>query len=131
MKNLVIISMLLMSISSIAQDRYGMDDVATQKMMEEMQKLQDCMANIDQSQFGDIERRQQQFEQEVRPLCASGRRDEAQKRAIKFGREMAGHPAIKEISKCSKLVNSDMAKEMLPDTDFNSEGLDTHVCDEM
>jgi hypothetical protein len=123
--------MLLLSMTAFAQDRYGMNDSATQKMMEEMQKFQDCMANIDQSQFGEIEQRQQQFEAEVRPLCTSGRRDEAQKRAISFGREMTGHPAIREISKCGKLVNSDMGKEMLPDMDFNFEGSNTHVCDEM
>jgi hypothetical protein len=131
MNILIVMPMLLMPMTAFAQERYGMNDSETQRMMVEMQKLQDCMASIDQSQFGEIEQRQQQFEKEVRPLCVSGKRDDAQKRAIKFGKEMANHPAIREISKCGKLVSSDMAIEVLPETDFNFEEPNTHVCDEM
>ena len=131
MKNWIVIPMLALTMTAFAQDRFGVNDPATQAMMEEMQNYQVCIAKIDQSQFADIEQRQLQFEDEVRTLCTNGRRDEAQARAIKFGKEMASHPAITEIRKCSELVNSDVAKEMLQDLDFDLEGSNTHVCDEM
>ena len=131
MKIVIVLPVLLMSLTVFAQDRYGMNDPETQKMLEEMQKYQVCITNIDQSLFGDIEQRQMQFEKEVRALCANGKRNEAQEQAVRFGMEMTSHPAIKQIRECNELVKSEMAKEDLPDMEFDFEETDMHVCDEM
>ena len=130
MKSLFGIPLLLLSMTVFSQDRYGMDDPAIQKMMEQMQKYQICMTGIEQ-QFAEVERLQRQFEEEVRSLCANGIREKAQKRAIKFGREMSNLPIFKKINKCNELVTSEMAKAELEDMDFNFEASNTHVCDEM
>jgi len=131
MKIFIAMPMLLLTMAVFAQNRHELNDPAMQDMMEEMQKLQACMAKIDQSHFGDIEDRQHQFQEEVRSLCASGNRDAAQKRAIVFGTEMSNHPAIKEIRECGKLGESDVAKEIVSDMAFNMEESNTHICDEM
>ena len=102
-----------------------------QKMMEDMQKYEKCMAGIQQSQFIEIQRLQEKFLDEVRPLCDSGNRDKAQKRAIQFGKEMTNHPVIKQIDKCSKLLTSELAKQEQADMDFDYESSDAHVCDEI
>ena len=131
MKILTGITLLLLPMISIAQNPYEIDDPAIQKMMEEMQKYETCMAKIEQSKFIEIQLLQEQFVEEVRPLCASGDRDKAQKRAIMFGKEMSNHPVILEISKCDKLLSSELAKEELDDMDFNYETSNIHVCDEV
>ena len=131
MKIITAITMLLLSVSAYAQFPYQMNDPAMQKFMEEMQKYERCMAKIQQSQFVDIQRRQEKFVEEVGPLCKSGNRGKAQKLAIQFGKDMSKHPAIVEITKCSKLLTSTMAKDELDDMDFNYESSDVHVCDEI
>ena len=131
MKILTGVALLLQSMTAFAQNPYEINDPAIQKVMEEMQKYEVCMSKIQQSQFIEIQRLQEQFVEEVRPLCASGNRDKAQKRAIKFGKEMSNHPVIVEISKCGKLLTSEFAKEELEDMDFNYETSKIHVCDEV
>ncbi|RDH84090.1 MAG: hypothetical protein DIZ80_08130 [endosymbiont of Galathealinum brachiosum] len=131
MKTLTGITFLLLSMTAFAQNPYVINDPAMQKMMKEMQKYEMCMASIQQSKFIEIQLLQEKFEEEVSPLCASGNRDKAQKRAIKFGKEMSNHPVFKQINKCSKLVISELAKEELDNMDFDYETSDTHVCDEM
>ena len=131
MKILTGITLLLLSMTAFAQNPYEINDPAIQKMMEEMQKYEICMAKIQQSQFIEIQRLQEKFVEEVRPLCDSGNRDKAQKRAIKFGKEMSNHPVIIEISKCGELLTGELAKDEVEDMDFNYETSDIHVCDEV
>lgn len=131
MKIITGISFLLLSVTVYAQFPYQMNDPAMQKFMEEMQQYEKCIAKIQQSQFIDIQRRQEKFAEEVRPLCESGNRDKAQKIAIKFGKDMSNHPAIRELSKCGKLLTSKIAKNEVDDMDFNYESSDVHVCDEI
>ena len=131
MKILTGITLLLLSMTAFAQNPYKINDPAMQKMMEEMQKYEMCMAKIQQSQFIEMQLLHEQFVEEVSPLCASGNRDKAQKRAIKFGKEMSNHPLIMETSKCGKLLTSELAKEELEDMDFNYETSNIHVCDEV
>lgn len=130
MKILTGITLLLVSITASAQNPY-INDPAMQKMMQEMQKYEKCMTKIQQSQFIEIQRLQEKFVAEVSPLCANGNRDKAQKQAIKFGKKMSSHPAIKQISKCSKLITSELAKDEVDDMDFDYESSNAHVCDEM
>ncbi len=131
MKILTGITLLLLSMTAFAQNPYKINDPAMQKMMEEMKKYEMCMSKIQQSQFIEIQLLHEKFVEEVQPLCASGNRDKAQKRAIKFGKEMSNHPVNIEISKCSKLLTSELAKDGLDDTDFDYETSDIHVCEEM
>ena len=131
MKILIGLALMFLSMTTFALNPYGINDPAMQKMMEEMQKYEKCMSKIQQSQFLEMQRLQEQFEEEVRALCASGNRDKAQKRAIKFGKEMSNHPVITEISKCGKLLTSELAKEELEDMDFDYESSSINVCDEI
>ena len=119
------------NIPNLTEDQEGKIKKLKTTHMKEMQKYERCMAKIQQSQFVDIQRRQEKFVEEVGPLCKSGNRGKAQKLAIQFGKDMSKHPAIVEITKCSKLLTSTMAKDELDDMDFNYESSDVHVCDEI
>ena len=131
MKILIGLALMFLSMTTFALNPYGINDPAMQKMMEEMQKYEECMSKIQQSQFIEIQRLEEEFVEEVRPLCASGNRDKAQKRAIKFGKDMSNHPVFTEIRKCGKLLTSELAKKDLDDMDFDYESSSIHVCDEI
>ena len=125
MKNpLLLLSLLFLApVAATAQDFSGMQQMDMQKL----QQMQKCMENIDQKQLQAIEKQQQQFEAEIKPLCKSGKRDQAQQKAIEYARQMMNNPAIKTMQKCGE-----MAKGMMPDMpvmEMEKELESQHVCD--
>ena len=86
-----------------------------------------CLQNIDQTE---MERRAQKataFSEEIKALCSAGKRDKATKRAMEFGKEMAGNSGMtKEMKEC-------LAKQSLPYTppmpQPYEKGKTQHVCD--
>ncbi len=133
MKNpLLLLSLLLLApVAAIAQNFPGMQQMDMQKL----QEMQTCMENIDQKQLQAIEKQQQQFEAEIKPLCNSGKRDQAQQKAIAYAKQMMNNPAIKTMQKCGEIAKGmmpdmpfmDMDKELGNDPSNNMN--DQHVCD--
>ncbi len=68
-----------------------------QKMMENARKMQECMSRIDQSAVEAMASKAQEVERQIKSLCQAGRRDQAQKRAIEFGREMAANKEMQKM----------------------------------
>jgi hypothetical protein len=127
MKISAIILFLLMPMVALAQNYQDMNEKDMQKMMQQMQEMQSCMQNVDQAKLKVLEQRSDQVGAEVRALCASGKRDEAQKKVISFGKEMAKDPAMKAMRKCGETM-----KGMMPKTPFIDQDQDRssqHVCD--
>ena len=123
MKMSAVIPLMVIPAIVVAQDFPGMSGADIQKI----QEMQACIEKVDRKQLKSIEQRQYQFEAEVKSLCESGKRDEAQKKAISFGQEMAKHPAILAMSKCGEI-----AAGMMPDMPLmDQEEYDSsrHVCD--
>jgi hypothetical protein len=92
-----------------------------------MQKMQSCMQNVDQEELKALEQRSYQMEADIKSLCANGKRDEAQEKAISFGKQMATAPAIQTMRKCGEMMKGMMPKMpfMEQDKDYSSH----HVCD--
>ena len=123
MKISTVILLLLMPMAAVAQNYQGMNKADMQKI----QKMQSCIENVDQEQLKAIEQRQYEFDAEVKSLCDSGKRDEAQKKAVLYAKEMTKNPAIQALSKCGEI-----AKGMMPEMSFMSQdenAPDQHVCD--
>ena len=119
--------LLLMPMVSVAQNYQGMSEADMQNTMQQMQKMQSCMSNVDQESLKALEQRSYQIEAEVKSLCASGKRDEAQETAISMGKEMMSNPAMQEMKKCGEMMQG-MVPQMAfmdQDKDFS----DKHVCD--
>jgi hypothetical protein len=124
MKISTVILLLLLPATVVAQNFPGM----TEADMQKIQKMQSCIEKIDQEELKSIERRQNQFDAEVKALCAKGKRDEAQKKAILFEKEMMKNPVIKALSKCGEI-----AKGMMPEMPFMNqakERANEHICDQ-
>ena len=132
MKIPVIILLLLIPIATVAQNSQNMSEEDMQKMMQEMQKMQSCLENIDQAELDALDQRSSQMRSKVESLCAKGKRDEAQKTAISFGKEMAKDPTIQSAKKCTEMVSSEMMKGMMPKfpmMDLEKDLSNRHVCD--
>jgi len=131
MKKFAITMMCLMPFTSFAQYPMGMSEGDTQKMMQQMQAAQACMEKIDQSELEALEKKADQFEAEMKSLCASGKRDEAQQKAMVYMKQVVNSPAVKQAKRCGEMMKDSM-QGMMPDAPFMNEDKDytsQHVCD--
>jgi predicted transcriptional regulator len=121
----------LAPITSYAQNTPGMSEADMQNMMQQMQKAQACMEKIDQKQLEALENKADQFEAEMKSLCANGKRDEAQKKAMVYMKEIVNSSAVKEAKRCGEMMTGAMHGMMQDmtlveqDKDFTHQ----HVCD--
>ena len=97
-----------------------------QAMMQNMQKAQACMAQIDQSALERFSDEAQVMESEIKSLCAQGKRDAAQAQAMTYGKEVSTRPELVKMRECMALM-----KGMMPVTPYfgPEEDSDRHVCD--
>jgi predicted transcriptional regulator len=131
MKKLAITLLCLAPITSFAQNPMGMSETDMQKMMQQMQEAQACMEKIDQAELDGLEKKANQFEAEMKSLCASGKRDKAQEKAMVYMKEIVNSSAVKEAKRCGEMMKGMMQGMMqnMPlmnqDKDYTSQ----HVCD--
>ena len=132
MKMSAIILLLLMPMVTVAQNYQNMSEEDMQKMMQQMQKMQSCMENIDEAKLKALDQQSSQIRTKVESLCASGKRDEAQEKAISFGKKMAKDPTMQSIKKCSEMISGEMMEGMMPKIptmDLDKDLASRHVCD--
>jgi len=120
MKTAVIFLSMLISTAAIAQSSI---ERQAQAVMQQIQQMQACMERVDQAKMEALEQRQNQFEQEVQVLCASGKRDAAHRKALQFETEMAANPIVKAVEKCEL-----MAQELMGEKLYEEESAQ-HICD--
>lgn len=112
----------------VAQNTSGIpEDMA--KMMEQAQKAQVCMQDIDTSEFEKLEKEGNKMEAEIKALCASGKREQAQDQAIAYSKEMMAYPAMKKMRECSELMRGMLPK--MPFDNFEEEFKNKNICDEI
>ena len=135
MKIFVVISLLLLPSAVLAQNNpnyQNMSDQDMQQMMQQAQKMQKCMQNIDQDKLDALDQRSEQMDYEIKTLCAEGKRDEAQAKAVAFGMEMAKDPTMLEMRKCGEMYKG-MAQKMPFMEQYQTDEKDRsshHVCDQ-
>ncbi|MDX2456272.1 MAG: hypothetical protein QNL87_02070 [Gammaproteobacteria bacterium] len=126
---------LLLPVTAIAQNYpgmggSGMSESDMQNMMLQAQKMQSCMEGVDQSRLQAFEQRASKVEAEVKSLCGSGKRDDAQQEAIAFGREATSNPDIQKMIKCTEGMSNMMPKVPYMDQASASDTSVKHVCDQ-
>lgn len=126
MKRLVTVLVLtLVSFSLVAGNR-GMSEEEMQKMMEQAKEMQKCMAKVDQSALEALSAKGEKLQAEVKKLCAQGKRDRAQEKAMAYGKEIAGSKEMKAIRQCGEMARGMM--QNMPMQDFG-DGKNKHICD--
>ena len=98
-------------------------------LMEQAQKAQACMQDIDTSEFDRLEQEGNKIEAEIKDLCASGKRDQAQEQAIAYSKEMMALPAMQKMHECSELMRGMMPN--MPFDNFEEEFKNKNICDEI
>lgn len=106
----------------------AVSDEQMQQMMKNAQKMQECIAKIDQSAMQKLTEKSQKMQGELQALCAAGKRDEAQDKAIKFGKEISNSKEMQEMKKCGEMAQQMMQQmPQIPGSDGNKGT--QHVCD--
>lgn len=114
-----------------AQNPAGMSDADMEKMMQGMQEMQSCMENIDQAAMERMGKEAEALNEEVKTLCAAGKRDEAQSRAMAYGMKMAKDPHMKAMAECGKKMQGVMPQmQNVPGAPTEEELKNRHVCDQ-
>lgn len=131
MKITISVLLVLLPLTASAFDFQNMDQAGMQAMMQNMQKMQNCMANIDQNELEKLQARSEEFATSIKSLCKQGKRAEAQEKAMAYSKQFVNDKTMKAMQKCT-----DMAKDMMPvDTSmmFSEEEIEKgnagHVCD--
>lgn len=114
------------------QGQGGYDGQQMNRMMQGMGEMMACMQQVDQKELQALGERAQAMEKEMKGLCAEGRRDEAQQRAMEFGRDMAQSESYTQLRECGEMAEQALAE--MPDyTDYygssDEGGAPPHVCD--
>lgn len=104
----------------------GMTEEQMQQMMESAQKMQECMARIDQSAMDKLSAQSEKMQAEIEALCAAGKRDAAQDKAMKYGKEIASSKVMQQMKKCGEMGQQ---MPMMPGAEGNASGAG-HVCDQ-
>ncbi len=122
--------LLFFSTTALAANPGSMNQGDMQKMMQAMQQMQQCMEQIDQARLEQLKSTSERMTKEIDSLCSQGKRDDAMKLAMKFGKEIAADPAVKQMRKCGEIAQGALPMpDMFPtydEKDFAS----SHVCDQ-
>ena len=119
------LALLLSPLGAHAADATQMSEEQMQQMMQNMQEMQSCMDKIDESAMDAMMEEGQKLGDEVRALCAAGKRDEAQQRAVAYGKKISASPVFAQMRACGMQAQVRYAGQ--PDANGKVE----HVCDTM
>jgi len=125
-KNAVLISFLLTATFSFAETPQ-INEKNMQQFLKNLEKTQNCMANVDQSKLKALETRSKKFRAEVKSLCDGGNRGTAQKKAIAFRNEMIKSPTVKTLKGCTEELGDMVSK--LTVAEYTEKDSNSHVCD--
>ena len=132
MNKLLVAGLLLVPFCATAQNYGGMpmNEAQMQQMMQQAQKMQQCMANIDQAELNAFQQRAEEMDAEVKALCAAGKRDAAMARAMAFGKETMNSKVMQDMKKCGEMMTQmmpNLPKSAQPQRDG---GRPRHICDQ-
>jgi protein tyrosine phosphatase (PTP) superfamily phosphohydrolase (DUF442 family) len=124
MKSFIIMLFMLFPVVATAQNQNDMG-----KMMQALQEMQQCMAQVDQEELRKFEQESEKMEANVRALCAQGKRDQAQNEAIKFGEKMMTNPTLIQMKECGEKAKGLVPEGTIEGRDDAFDPSESHVCD--
>jgi len=125
MPKILLLSILCVPLALYAQDE-EMSDEQMQQVMENADKIQECMGEVDQKAMDALAKKGEKVIIEIKNLCEAGKHDEAQKMADDYGNEMAASKEIQAMQKCGAMPQGMMAQHP-----GQGNGTTSHVCDGM
>ena len=114
-----------------AENYSGFDQQQMQTMMQKAQEMQACMNKVDRNEMEELEKQGKQLESDVKALCTSGQRAEAQSKVIAFIEEFKNSSSMKEIQKCGEMAKEIMSGFPKMTKSSTSGDSDGHICDNL
>lgn len=107
------------------------DAAQMEQMMKKAQEMQACLQKVDPKVMEALQSKAVAMGEDIKSLCAAGKRDEAQQRAIDHGREIADSGAMQALSACGDMAKNLMAGMPQLPGGSGADGDDgnRHVCD--
>ncbi|MDT8406404.1 MAG: hypothetical protein RQ715_04055 [Methylococcales bacterium] len=102
--------------------------VDLQKMMQQAQQMQVCMAGIDTDYLERLSTKAESVHSRVKQLCSKGQRDKAMSEALAFAQTMNNDAEIQKLRQCGDIALSMASQYQFLDLDNDSKR--QHVCDE-
>ena len=130
MKIYFVLCSIFFASAAFAANQNQLNQGNMQNMMKVMQEVQQCMESIDQAKLSELQTRSETFQKELDALCSQGQRDQAQKQAMAFGREMASDPTMKQMRRCGEMAQGALPMMDMGKTYDEKEYANKHVCDE-
>ncbi len=121
-----VLALLAIGVSTSAAAQ-GMDEAQMKQMMQNAQKMQACMNEVDQSAMEAMANEGKAFQAKVESLCAAGKRKEAMAEAMTYGKRMQASPELKKMRECGKYMQGMMPDVPVPDAAKDG---GKHICDE-
>lgn len=104
------------------------DPATVDAVVRQAQKVQACLAKLDQAEVERLRGAADAEADEIRELCANGERALAQTQAVAFGKQLEREPVVIEAKACIGIAGL-----AIPQTTWaqleDSETAQTHVCD--
>lgn len=121
----------IISLPAIAQNtgRTHLDKAQLQQLMQQAKQVQSCIANIDQKLMEEFKRKTKETDEEIKALCAAGKRSAAATRAKKFSEEMANSKVMRETQKCSASMLKSLPSFADPKDHGGGIQKSGHICD--
>lgn len=132
MKVFAAILLVLCPVIAAAQNYQGMNEADMQKMMQVMQEMQTCMDNIDQAELDALQEKTTKFDAEIKALCDQGKRDEAEEKAIAYGKEMTKNPTVQQMQKCGEKAKGKLPSGQMGSMEdmYDYSDKEGHICDQ-
>ena len=127
LKSLLVLAFIILPVLTV-QAGQEMSEEQMQQMMEQAQKMQECMAKIDQTVMEALAAKAEKMHKDMKALCAAGNRDRAQSVAISYGKEVSATKEMKAMVKCSEMATG-MMQQMPMMQNLDKDYEKHHVCD--
>ena len=128
MKTIVIILCLVFPVIATAQNQ-GINGGDMQQMMQLMQKMQQCMAEVDQAELEALGKQSDKVAGALEVLCKKGERKKAQKKAIAYSKKLMKNPALVQMKKCGEITKGMVPENLMPSLEDQFDFSNRHVCD--
>ncbi|MDG6773285.1 hypothetical protein QCB45_02990 [Thiomicrorhabdus sp. ZW0627] len=117
---------------ALAENMSSLDNAHMQQMVHQMNKMQQCLQEIDEIELQKNQAHLNQIENELRDLCGAGKREEAQEKALEFSKEMQNSKTFTRIQACSKEMQQQGFMPKFPTLELDEQGKSTgHICDQL
>ncbi len=99
----------------------------TDNIMQQMQAMEECMAQIDYQELELMEQRSMQLQQQINDLCSQGNAAEAKKIALQFSDEVMQSKSMQTMQNCASMIPG--MQQQLEVPDFEQELEQQSICD--